>query len=53
MALSMSTRSIATDIGTAVMSKILDTVEETGEALTEMIDAVIPSDLGQFIDVRA
>ena len=34
-------------------AKVLDQVEETSAEMLEMIEAAIPSDLGQFIDIRA
>lgn len=49
--MSMSNLSMNVDI--AVMSKILDTAEAAGEALTQMIEASPVPGLGEMIDVRA
>ena len=39
------------EVSVAVASKVMDTMETTGEELAEMLAASIPSDLGQNIDV--
>lgn len=49
--MSMSNLSMNVDI--AVMSKILDTAETTGEALTQMIASVATPGLGENIDIMA
>lgn len=49
--MSMSNLSMNVDI--AVMSKILDTAEATGEALAQMMDAAPVPGLGEIIDIRA
>lgn len=54
LTMSVSTGSINTGLELAVLSKALDTAQEAGEALTEMMGqaAMIPG-LGKYIDVRA
>lgn len=55
LTMSVSAGSINTGLELAVLSKALDTAQETGEALTEMMGqaaAMIPG-LGEYIDVRA
>lgn len=49
--MSMSNLSMNVDI--AVMSKILDTAEATGEALTQLMESASVPGLGEMIDVRA
>ncbi|MCI8888990.1 MAG: putative motility protein [Hungatella sp.] len=53
MSLSLSACSTNTNISIAMMSKVLDTVEASGEALTEMIQAIPTQGLGEHIDVLA
>ena len=53
MSLSLSACSTNTNISIAMMSKILDTVEVAGEALTEMIESVPTPGLGERIDILA
>ena len=54
LTMSVSTGTINTGLELAVLSKALDTAQEAGEALTEMMGqaAMIPG-LGEYIDVRA
>lgn len=55
LTMSVSAGSINTGLELAVLSKALDTAQEAGEALTEMMGqaaAMIPG-LGEYIDVRA
>lgn len=49
----MSMNNLNTNVDIAVMSKILDTAEATGEALTEMLEAAPVPGLGELIDIRA
>lgn len=49
----MSMSNLSMNVNIAVMSKILDTAEATGEALAQMIDAAPVPGLGEIIDVRA
>ncbi len=54
LSLSVSTDRISTGLELAVLSKALDTAEETGAVLAEMIGqatAMIPG-LGEQIDIR-
>lgn len=53
MSLSLSACETNTNISLAMMSKVLDTVEVAGEALTEMIQSVPTPGLGEHIDVLA
>lgn len=53
MSLSLSACSTNTNISIAMMSKVLDTVEVAGEALTEMIESVPTPGLGERIDILA
>lgn len=53
MSLSLSECATNTNISLAMMSKVLDTVEVAGEALTEMIESVPTPGLGEHIDVLA
>lgn len=54
LSMAVSNSSLGANISIAVMSKALDTAQETGEAITQMLEAVIPpsSELGQYIDIR-
>lgn len=49
----MSMSNLSMNANIAVMSKILDTAEAAGEALTQMIDAAPMPGLGELIDIRA
>ncbi len=40
------------DLGTALMAKVLDTVEDAGAALEEMIETAVIPGLGENIDIR-
>ena len=52
--MSVSPGSINSGLELAVLNKALDTAQDAGEALTEMMGqaAMVPG-LGQYIDVRA
>lgn len=52
LSVSMSTSSINTGLEVALLSKVLDSAEATGEALNEMMDAVAIPGLGENIDIR-
>ena len=54
LSMAMADYNVSADVSIAVMSKILDTAEATGEALTEMMaaSAAIPG-LGENIDILA
>ena len=49
----MSMGNLSTNVDIAVMSKILDTAEATGEALTQMMAAAAVPGLGENIDIMA
>lgn len=48
----MSFSQLHMNVGYALTAKVLDQVEETSTEMLEMLEAAIPSDLGQYIDVR-
>ena len=50
--LSLSNASFGAQVGTALLSKVLDTVEENGDALMQMM-AAAATGLGQTIDIMA
>lgn len=54
LSFSMSAGRTASNMGIALLSKVLDTAEVTGEALNEMIEAAsMPvSGLGEYLDIR-
>ncbi len=49
----MSMSNLSMNVNIAVMSKILDTAEASGEALLQMTDAALTPGLGELIDIRA
>lgn len=49
----MSMSSLSMNVDIAVMSKILDTAEAAGDAVTQMADAVSVPGLGDIIDIMA
>ncbi len=51
LSVSMSAASLSTNVGVAMLDKILDTAEVTGEVLTEMMDSVPIAGLGEYIDI--
>lgn len=52
LSVSLSTANLYSDMGVAIMSKVLDTVEESGDAIAQMMEAAL-SGIGQNIDIRA
>lgn len=52
LALSVSAGRTNSSISIALMSKVLDTAEATGEALNEMIESAVIPGLGENIDIR-
>ena len=50
--LSLSNASFGAQVGTALLSKVLDTVEENGDVLMQMM-AAAATGLGQTIDIMA
>ena len=52
LSVSMSAASLSTNVGVAMLDKILDTAEVTGEVLTEMMYSVPIAGLGEYIDIR-
>ncbi|MCI8726207.1 MAG: putative motility protein [Hungatella sp.] len=51
---SMSTSRMASNMGVALLSKVLDTAEVTGDAINQMLEtASMPvSGLGEYLDIR-
>lgn len=49
----MSMDQLRTNAGFAVMAKAMDTMEESGDAITKMLENSINPELGQNIDIRA
>ncbi len=52
LSMAMSMDKVNTEWGIAMMSKALDTAEDTGAALTKMMESSVTPNLGQNIDVR-
>lgn len=48
----MSYNKLQMNVSYALTAKVLDQVEEASAELIEMLEAAIPSDLGQYIDIR-
>lgn len=44
---------LSTSISFALMSKVMDTAENTSEAMIEMLDAAVVPGLGENIDIMA
>ena len=53
LSIPLSTGRMAGEIGVALLSKVLDVAETTGDALAQMMEAPIIPGLGEHIDVRA
>lgn len=51
-ALAASIPSMQTQVGTAVLSMNLDTLETMGDSMTKMIEQSVTPHLGQSIDIR-
>ncbi len=49
----MSMERLSTSISFALMSKVMDTAENTSEAMIEMLDAAVVPGLGENIDIMA
>lgn len=54
LSFSMSTSRVSSNMGIALLSKVLDTAEVTGEAINEMIESasVTVPGLGEYLDIR-
>lgn len=52
LSVSMSAASLSMNMGVAMLDKILDTAEVTGEVLTEMMESIPIAGLGEYIDIR-
>lgn len=53
LSMAMADYNVSMNVSIAVMSKILDTAEATGEALTEMMETAAIPGLGENIDILA
>lgn len=51
--LSASMSRLSTDLNFTLMSKVLDTTEDTAEAMIEMLAVVPTPGLGEHIDIHA
>lgn len=49
----MSMERLSTSVSFALMSKVMDTAENTSEAMIEMLDAAVVPGLGENIDIMA
>lgn len=52
LSVSMSASRLSTNMGIALLSKVLDTAEETGEILDEMMAKAVTPGLGEILDIR-
>ena len=52
LSMSLSTAKLGMGVELAMLSRVLDTAEQTGEVLTEMMDSVPIAGLGEYIDIR-
>ena len=52
LSVAMSQANVMGDLGIAVLSKALDTVEESGELMIQMMEQSVNPHLGANIDVR-
>lgn len=48
----LSTINVVNDVQVAVLRQSLDTLETSGDSLTEMMEASVNPELGQNIDIR-
>ena len=49
----MSMERLSTSVSFALLSKVMDTAENTSEAMIEMLDAAVVPGLGENIDIMA
>lgn len=52
LSVAMSQANVVNDVSIAVLSKTLDTVEESGELMIQMMEQSVNPHLGANIDVR-
>ena len=52
LSVAMSASRLSTNMGIALLSKVLDTAEETGEILDEMMAEAVTPGLGEILDIR-
>ena len=50
LSMAMSTQSVTTDVGVAVLGKSLDTMEQLGDGLQKVMESSVTPYLGQNID---
>lgn len=48
----ISRGTLGVNVSMALMEKVLETAEETGEALTQMMESAAIPGLGEYIDIR-
>lgn len=48
----LSMEKVATQVGTAVLGMTLDTIEQSGEGLTKIMEQSVNPNLGGNIDIR-
>ncbi len=48
---SMSTMNLSTDVGVAMLSKSLDTIQQMGDGMQKIMEASVTPYLGQNIDI--
>lgn len=51
LSMAMSTQKISTEIGTAVLSKSLDTIEVAGDNMIKILESSVAPNLGQNVDI--
>ena len=51
MSATISRGTLGVNISMALMEKVLDTAEQTGEALTQMMEKAATPGLGDYIDI--
>lgn len=52
LSIAMATQKVNAEWGVAMMSKAIDTIEDTGSAITKMMETSVSPNLGQNIDIR-
>lgn len=53
LSMAMSTSTLNTDVGVAVLGKNLDTLKQAGDGMLKMIESSVTPNLGQNIDYSA
>lgn len=52
LSVAMSQANVVTDTSVAVLAKTLDTVQESGDLMIQMMEQSVHPNLGQNIDIR-